>query len=267
MAFHIDTYHIPRIYGYDHAKRSFDSITPIRGGDQSVRRLGKRSDANKWLKHEIREGVDVFIAGLHSTDVVTFYPSHYEIYMGGWDSQSTMMFIEAVTGNRCKSVQKKDYIPSGFPDINEARVLYNGNPIYASTRYKFDYDDKPLSELPTLQKYKVNRKKMSEVRKIAKPFLQYMNAIGSLSDEVHEVEGVINYWTTQREVEGEKLMARLVNEDKFWETYQYMSARFATREWQGQGRDYKITINPAKMKKHIESELRHMYAKEVLEVV
>ena len=265
MAFHIDTYHIPRIYGYNHAKELFKSITPIRGGDQSVRRLGKRSDANKWLKHEIREGVDVFIAGLHSTDVVTFYPSHYEIYMGGWDSQSTMMFIEAVTGNPCSSVQKKNYIPSGFPDINEARVVYDGHPIYANTRYKFDYDDKPLSALPSLQKYKVNRKKMSEVRKIAKPFIEYLTAMSSLSDAVGDRPHGTDYWTQRREIQGEKLVARLSMDDKFWETYQYLSEYTATYEWQPQGQ--RVTINPSNMKKHIEKELRHVFAKEVLEVV
>lgn len=260
MAYHIDTHHLPRIYGYDHAKRIFDSITPIRGGDQSVRRLGKRSDANKWIKHEIREGVDVFIAGLYSTDVVTFYPSHYEIYMGGWDSMSTRKFIEAIQGMWCSSIRESDYIPKGYSNLNEATVMYAGHPISASHKYKFDYDHKPLSPLLSLQKYKVNRKKMNAVRREFKSFVTYMETMDGLQDTKLENGGYMRAWRAS----GDRLrMAQ--DQDSWWELFQALAWSSRDVDW---GRGSPVYHRRIKgMKRDFDNMLKVAFSREVLEAV
>lgn len=259
MAFHIDTYYIPRIYGYGYAKELFEKTTPIRGGDQSMRRLAKRNDATKWLKHEILDGVDVYIAGLHNTDVITYYPTHYEIHMGGWDSISTRLFIEAITCNRCASVKLRDYIPAGFRDLNDATVLYDGYPITAKGRYKFSYDDKPLSDLPSLQKYKVNRKRMNEVRALAKPFYSYMQTMAGLSPE--EMEQMNVPWRGTLDI-----VEHLQDEDKWWALFQYLSWHSRIAHW-STGNRITYVRSLKVMRNSVENALKGKFAEEVLEAV
>jgi hypothetical protein len=259
MAFHIDTYHLPRIYGYDDAKNRFNNLTPIRGGDQSVRRIGKRNDATKWLKHEIRDGVDVYVVGLHRTDVITYYPTHYEIFMGGWGTTSTMLFITAITGRLCTGISTRNYVPQGFPEsLMGAAHSYNGYPINTRTTYKFDYDDNPLDldAHPKLVKYKVNRKRMNEVRRVAKPFYDYVNAMNNLTDRNISDDGRNDYWSSPYR-NGEKLLADISNQDKWWEMFQCLA-------WQTQNRrfDYQLghmvyERNTSNMKRKIENELKY----------
>lgn len=264
MSYHIDKQHLPRIYNYQDAKDLFDRLTPIRGGDQSLRRIAKRNDASKWLEHEIVDGVDIYTAGLHRSGLISYCPTHYEITMDGWGSMSTMLFITAVTGKLCTGIPTRDYIPQGFPaDLLEASFSYNGYPIDTSGTYKFDYDDKPLDldAHPKLVKYKVNRKRMNEVRKVAKPFYEYIDAMSNLLDSnIRDVDDVnanrTNYWDNPYRNTA-KVIADIEDQDKWWDMFQCLS-------WQTQDSKYDYasgkmvyTRNIGAMKYKIEAELKY----------
>ena len=68
MSFHINVWNMPRIETYDKAKREFESRTVVRGESQSVRRLGDRYEKEKWLRQEVIDGIEVYIAGYYDTD-------------------------------------------------------------------------------------------------------------------------------------------------------------------------------------------------------
>jgi hypothetical protein len=228
MAFHINANVLPCIHSYNHARELFNSITPIRGGDQSVRRIGKRNDATKWLKHEIRDGVEVFVAGFHRSNIVEYYPTHYNLSMCGWNTQSTQLFITAVTGRGCYAVRSSELVPRGFSANVNADATYNGYAIYESERYKFDYFDKPLQEMPQIKKYKVNRKRMNEVRKTAKPFYEYVDAMSNLLGE--EIEQEQTYWQSDYR-RTSPVVNNLANKDVWWDMYNAIA-------WMTQGRYY-----------------------------
>lgn len=222
MGFHIDASVLPRIYGYDHARELFNSITPIRGGDQSVRRIGRRSDAAKWLRHEIRDGVDVFIAGLHHSNIVEYHPTHYELSMCGWNTQSTQLFIHAITGKSCYNICASAFVPRGFSVDIYADAMYGEYAIRANGDYKFDYDHNPLQEMPVIKKYEVNRKRMNEVRKLAKPFYEYIDAMHNISPE--QVESKVSYWDNPYR-NAANLALALKDKDAWW-------SMFGVLEWQ-----------------------------------
>jgi len=264
MAFHIDSSVLPRIYGYNHAREMFNNITPIRGGDQSVRRIGRRSDATKWLRHEIRDGVDVFVAGLHHSNIVEYHPTHYELSMCGWNTQSTQLFIQAITGKGCYAVRLSEYVPRGFrADIN-ADATYNGYAIRANGDYKFDYDNKPLQVMPVIKKYKVNRKRMNEVRKVAKPFYEYLDAMHNITPE--HVDTNISYWDNEYR-NPVKLARSLDDKSAWWSMFEVLS-------WQSRFSKYDHTVgqmvytrNVAGMKRIVDEYLKENNPQVLDEVV
>lgn len=182
MAFGISTYELPWIRSYQEAVDKYNSIKPIRGGDQSLRRIAKRSDDKKWMRHEVRDGVDVYIAGLWSSGLVEYYPTHYNITMGGWSSKSTTAFIHTVAPASMSSHSRSSYIPNGFMNRGKefCHLDYAGCPINSMDKYGFSYDNQPLGEHPKRIKYAVDRKKMNMVMKQYKPFLQYVQTMHGL---------------------------------------------------------------------------------------
>lgn len=264
MAFYIDTAPIRRIPNYTSAKEWFNKLTPVRGCNQSVRRIGNRKDDTKWLKHEIREGVDVYIAGFHSTELITYYPTHYKLSMRGWVSISTRLFIEKVMGIPVGAIREYDYVPKGFTVPFDCNVWYNYHPIVSGKAYDFDYDHKPLTELEMPVKYKVNRKRMNEVRKVAKPFFTYIDTMHNLMDNPekgHEKTPDTKYKHASVEV----LVEDLPNQEAWWDMFQALSYMTEGREWvQGKGTVY--FRRPKTMKQLIESALKAT-SNHVLDVV
>jgi hypothetical protein len=263
MAFHIDANVLPRIHGYDHARELFNSITPIRGGDQSVRRIGKRNDASKWLKHEIRDGVDVFIAGFHRSNIVEYYPTHYNISMCGWNSLSTQLFMSAITGNYCRGVLESKYVPRGFSTQFNANALYGEYPIDSHKAYQFDYHDAPLQEMPVLIKYKVNRKRMNAVRKIAKPFYTYIDVMSNLSED--EIVYEKDYWASEYR-DSSRVIANLTNEDAWWGMFNYISQGTSMRLYEPRTGKVNNVRDVKAMKNWIDSALK-ANSPQVLDVV
>lgn len=235
MAFAISTYELPWISSYQEAVDKYNSIKPIRGGDQSLRRIAKRSDDKKWMRHEVRDGVDVYIAGLWSSGLVEYYPTHYNITMGGWSSKSTTAFIHTVAPASMSSHSRSSYIPNGFTNRGKEfnRLDYAGYPINSVDKYGFSYDNQPLGEHPKRIKYAVDRKKMNMVMKQYKPFLQYVQAMhglhGDTVKDLSEMSAQI-YEKTKSHCRS-NYVTWAEDEDTYWVGYLSLFYAAAKSEW------------------------------------
>ena len=153
MGFHINVHNMPRIETYEQAKREFDSRKVVRGENQSVRRLGDRYEKEKWMRKEIQDGIEVYIAGYYDTDLIRFYPTHKEITLGGYPSTSTEYFVNYIGSLSLRSFEHKEYVPAPFtksPLVANSDIVcsvgYHDSYINAYDWYKFDYDNKPISD-------------------------------------------------------------------------------------------------------------------------
>ena len=193
MGFHINVYNMPRIGDYKHAKEIFAKTTAVRGENQSVRRLGDRYEKEKWLRQEIQDGVEVYIAGYYNTDLVRFYPTHKEITLGSYPSLSTCYFVQRISGVHLQSFEHKNYVPSPFTKsplvknhqiecfmgVSSGRYYMN-----AHDWYKLDYNNEPLNheQFETPVRYKFDASQMRELRKPYKKLLKYADTMLKLSD-------------------------------------------------------------------------------------
>jgi hypothetical protein len=132
---------------------------------------------------------------------IAYYPDYIEIKQSE-DSQYGSWWIRSLTGLISRSVSWNKLIPDAF-DRNKFNlpirrwVMYHENlsgvkrpyatdreeydfPINASQKLRFDYNMKPIDELPVFPKYRINRKKMNLLRKENKDFPQYVEAMFKL---------------------------------------------------------------------------------------
>jgi hypothetical protein len=263
MAFHIDIKPIKKMGSYQQAKDMFNNLTPIRGGDQSLRRIGNRSDETKWLKHEIRDGVDVYVAGFHYTDLVTYYPTHYKLSMHGYYSMSTRLFIEAVLGVPVYNLSEKEYVPKGFKVPFDWNILFNYYPIKSHKVYDFNYDNTPITVLEQPTKYKVNRKRMNEVRKTAKPFYNYIDAMDNLVGDMDVA--FKNYWDSPYR-DSYKVIANLGVEEQWWDMFECIAWQTQRSNWDHKSSQRVYVRQPNAMKKLVDDALKAVNP-QVLDVV
>ena len=235
MAFYIDTYHLPVLQSYDEARAKFVNTSPVRGDDQSVRRLGDRYHKDKWIKQEIIEGKEVYIAGLYSTELVFYYPTHYEITLGNYPSISTKLFVERVSGMSIRSFHRDKFVPKGFrveTTNDDIECYINGHCINRRERYAFEYGTKkPMQEHVQPKKYKVSRKAMKEARGTVAQFRAYvrgMHAIVNPEDVKNYQDGYDRY-----RVNDEGLLADMKDETKHWNMFQYIAKAVSYSEWRG----------------------------------
>lgn len=235
MAYSVNISDIPTLRTYKQAQERFNETKPIRGGDQSMRRLGKRSDQHKYIRHEVRDGIDVYIAGLYETDLVYYYPTHHNVTMGGWTTKSTVDFIHKVAPARLSSHAESSYIPSGFryQGIPFYRLDYAGQPIDHGSIYSFTYDNIPLGEHPKRIKYAVDRKKMNEVMKPYKPFLQYVKAMHALhGDTVADIDEVRKQvLEVTKSYRSNAFIGLVESEDTYWAGYMSLFYEASRRNW------------------------------------
>jgi hypothetical protein len=234
MAFGIDTYDLPKLYKYEDAQKQFNETRAIRGGDQSMRRLGNITNQNKWLKREVRDGIDVYIAGYVNSGLIEYYPTHYNITMDGWYTGSTTAFIHKVAPESMSSHSRSRYIPSGFTNSMRFYGLdYAGCPINSVDTYGFSYDNQPLGEHPKRIKYAVDRKKMNAVMKSYKPFLQYVQAMhvlqGDTLKDIYEVRLQVYEVTKSHCMSNYLTWAE--DEDTYWVGYLSLFHAAAKSEW------------------------------------
>ena len=190
MGFHINTSNMPVIKTFDQAKKEFQSRTVVRCQPHSMRRLGGRYEKEKWLKQEMIEGIEVYVAGYYNSELVRYYPTHMEFSLGGYPSLSTKLFIQGLTYTiSFWNYYADDYVPKPFShEANKAietRVTLYGKSLEADRHidkdswYKVYYDERfdDNDNYITPKKFKVDRKRMKEITHRYQPFLKYADSM------------------------------------------------------------------------------------------
>lgn len=258
MGFHINVYNMPRIDNYKHAKEVFESRTVVRGENQSVRRLGDRYEKEKWLRQEIMDGIEVYIAGYYNTDLVRFYPTHKEITLGGYPSTSTQYFVNWIGGISIGEFDHKRYVPAPFTrsplvangDI-ECVVGYNQECINAYDWYKFDYNNTPLNqeqfEIP--KKYRFDASQMRDLRKPYKDTIKYIDTILKLNNNTGmEKEKELD---EKIQAYGDRKLEILLNADDRYLAMYYLCQKTQHHRWVSSGH-YDKTVNIGMIKRYID---------------
>jgi hypothetical protein len=273
MGFHINVYNMPRINDYKHAKEIFNSKTVVRGENQSVRRLGDRYEKEKWLRQEIQDGIEVYIAGYYDTDLVRFYPTHKEITLGGYPSQSTHYFVCYIGGVSIYGFEHKEYVPAPFtrsPLVKnnqiECSVYLKSEHYYMNARdwYAITYDNTPIypKQFETPVKYKFDASHMRELRLPYKKFLKYADTMLKLTNN----EGVENDEVLSRQVNdltqfkgSEGMLNLLADEDKTYLSYYYALRQCQRSYWTGHntgGNRYTYRCNIGMIKRWLDKNIK-----------
>lgn len=265
MAFHIDTYDMPRIINYKHAREVFNSINTVRGESQSVKRLGNRKAKHKWLQLEIVDGIEVYKAGLYNTTHITYYPTHMEMSMGGYWSISKVKFLERVGRFSMGSFNQSAYVPRGYSvnlNLNSAYVYVNNYLINTKEVYRFNYNHEPmdLDRHPVPKKYRVNRKAIKAIRDTYQPFYQYVKTMFNLmAVDGRLIEKDIKYTDTSN------VLTLIKDESNWFQAFEYLAYRASRYEWDMKGH-VKVVRKYYDMLDYVESSIR-INNPQVLEVV
>ena len=261
VGFHINEYSMPSINNYETAKEYFKNNTPVRGENQSIRRLGDRYAREKWLRQEIQEGVEVYIAGYHRTDLVRFYPTHKEITLGGFPSYSTKRFVERIANTWLVEFEHKKYVPAPFtrqPNIvnNDIECMLSMNGYHcmdAYTWYRIEYDHSTDAEQYIKPKHcKIDNSPMRELRKPYRNLIKYidtmikLNPMGGvehdmkLSDQLPEDRNYTSYPTI--------LLEFMKQESNMYLSYYYLLRQTQRNIYWGdkEGKKYHVTIGMVK---------------------
>ena len=252
MGFHINVYNMPRIETYEQAKHEFNSRKVVRGENQSVRRLGDRYEKEKWLRQEIHDGIEVYIAGYYDTDLIRYYPTHKEVTLGSYPSRSTEYFVYYVGNVYLRDFEHKEYVPSPFthsPMLKntqiECSLHLNGDIYYMNARdwYKISYDNKAIEpdKFEKAVKYKFDASQMRELRKPLKKLIKYADTMLKISDEgLAKDEEMEKQLSHIKDKEDE--LALFADEDKTYLSYYYIVRKCQHQIWLGNGK-YKYTLN------------------------
>jgi hypothetical protein len=270
MGFHINVYNMPRIDNYDEAKKEFESRTVVRGENKSVRRLGDRYEKEKWLRQEIQEGVEVYIAGYYDTDLVRFYPTHKEITLGGYPSTSTQYFVNWIGNVHIGEFDHKRYVPSPFtrsPLVKNHQIechVNGGHCMNATDWYKFDYTNTPLNieQFETPVKYRFDASQMRELRLPYKKLLKYADTMLKLTNN----EGVENDAELNKQIEeynlqeySKNLLRLCADEDKTHLAYYSVLRQCQHSVWQGyngSSSNYKYACNIGIFKRFLDKHIK-----------
>ena len=274
---------MPVIKTFDQAKKEFQSRTVVRGQPHSMRRLGGRYEKEKWLKQEMIEGIEVYVAGYYNSELVRYYPTHMEFSLGGYPSLSTKLFIQGLTYTvSFWKYYPDDYVPKPFSheankDIESRVTLYGirdeaDRHIDCRSWYKVYYDKRfdDNDNYLTPKKFKVDRKRMKEITHRYQPFLKYADSMIKLNSDAHTIrdEATSKYIIEQRSDNfiSTWVLQSALQESEWWYVY-YELARETyssvfnptNREWEG-----KLTIRG--MKHYIYNELKKRSSYVLVEV-
>ena len=253
MGFHINVWNMPRIQTYNRAKQEFESRTVVRGEDKSIRRLGNRHEKEKWIRQEMIDGIETYVAGYYSTDLVRFYPTHKEITLGGYPSTSTQYFVEYIGGVNLIAFEHKAYVPSPFtrsPMVKNSQIeCFIGTAsrlhINANDWYKLDYDNIPIdkTQFETPVKYKIDHALMRELRKPYKHLLKYADTILKLNSEGFENDETLSKQIPDTDAE---ILEFMKDENNTYLSYYYLVRMTAHRIWYDSDKKYHVTIGMIK---------------------
>ena len=261
---------MPRIGNYDEAKGEFESRTVIRGGDQSVRRIGDRYEKEKWLRKDMLDGIEVYTAGYYDTDLVRFYPTHKEISLGGYPSTSTQYFVNWIGGVNISEFDHKRYVPAPFtrsPMVKNHQIecyANGGHCMNATDWYKFDYSNTPLNieQFETPVNYKFDASQMRELRLPYKKLLKYADTMLKLTNN----EGVENDAELNKQIEeynlheySKNLLRLCADEDKTNLAYYSVLRQCQHSVWQGYNggnSNYKYACNIGIFKRFLDKHIK-----------
>jgi len=179
MGFHISTDSMPRLISYERADIYERRIEPIRGNGRNagIKPIGKRALTHMTIRRERNVTSPLGNVGmaimckLYDTDCVTFYEDgSSKLATGGWATQSTIMFIDAL-------IEYRTWV--GHAPQSNGKMLYtkNGNEKYVwEGSLYLDPDSIPLNDGLCVV-HRVNRKAMNEVRKLNAPFRKYVQSM------------------------------------------------------------------------------------------
>lgn len=171
--FSINTENLPQIRRYAKALDHYERTSPIRGREEDIRPLGKRSKCNMRIE---KNGEEVR-AVLYGTPVLTYTPDDIvTINTGSWTTVSSNKFIGALLGTNCGSVNGKS-------------VLYAENGVFLmkdGMRVRWELGDNGTSRLNVLDYYpsvvhKVRRSVIGQKRKIIKEFWEYTKNLAAIT--------------------------------------------------------------------------------------
>jgi hypothetical protein len=116
-------------------------------------------------------------------------------------------------------------------------------------------------EQPT--KYKVNRKRMNEVRKTAKPFYNYIDAMDNLVGDMDVA--FKNYWDSPYR-DSYKVIANLGVEEQWWDMFECIAWQTQRSNWDHKSSQRVYVRQPNAMKKLVDDALKAVNP-QVLDVV
>lgn len=178
MGFHISTDSMPRLISYERADIHERNVEPIRGNGRNagIKPIGKRALTHMTIRRERNVTSPMGNVGmaimckLYDTDCVTFYEDgSSKLATGGWATQSTIMFIDAL-------IEYNAWVTNA--PQSEGNMLYNKNGkkyVWGGSLY-LDPDSIPLNDGLCVV-HRVNRKAMNEVRKLNAPFRKYVQSM------------------------------------------------------------------------------------------
>ena len=255
MGFHINEYSMPRLGTYEEAKNYFNNNAPVRGENKSIRRLGDRYAREKWLRQEIKDGIETYVAGYYRTDLVRFYPTHKEITLGGYPSYSTKRFIERVASLWLVEFEHKSYVPAPFtrqPNVvnNEIEGMLSMKNGYhcmdAYSWYRVEYDGNTNAEQYIKpKKFKVDPAQMRELRKPYKNLIKYVDTIIKLGNAGVESDQKL----TDQIPEGHgRILEMMKHEDNMYLAHYYLLKNTQHRVYwnAGTGDKFHVTIGMVK---------------------
>jgi hypothetical protein len=169
------TFKTLRTYGM--AKELYDSIKPIRGRADDVRPLDDRRRTHEVIRklhvrhEETGAMVEAYACRLYNTDVVTYFPDEsITIDTGGWDTQSTMRFINWVSPVRVTTGKGHTWL---LDNQGKYHPFHN---VIRVDAYNAVINPKPFTRKV------VDRQKSAEIRKAIKPFVDFGVAMLKLTD-------------------------------------------------------------------------------------
>jgi len=178
----------PALRNHAEALACYHSIKPIRGRAEDVRPIAKRSDDNR----RILLNPDGSVAcRLYYTDVVTFHENQVEVQLNGYNTQSTVLFMNDIM--RLSPVQFMKFNHKVWAYAKTADRSQGGfYPLPNRGSVWFEQDSTGAFSILRDPQYpvvhRVNRKQTNSVRKQYAPFKQHIRTMLRLRDNEVQVD-------------------------------------------------------------------------------
>ena len=187
---------LPTLTTYEQALKYYDSIKPIRGSD-NFRPLCMGSNGRKKKSYRIVatviDGHQAIACRFYDTDVVRFLKNgEIQIAIEGWNSSSTMSFIDGVLSRRWSEglclaacIRSGKTLISYMTPVGDSYHEHHSRMPDDNEPLRFTADDEgyvTVLNRPKSTRHYVDRSKMTEVRSRNKEFLAYVRRMWKVMD-------------------------------------------------------------------------------------